>query len=367
MTTPGSSTDSSRKHARYFVLVLVAGLLVLFLYMISGIVAGLVAVILLWVMTRWIYDWLLKRTRGRQGMAAGLAVLATLLLVIVPLAVIILIMTADAMSLAGEIQSWIPAVEAKINEWTRLISRNGLSLFGYDFSPEEISSRIVELSTRAGQFLLTLTQRTASSIVSLIIMLFVALYTLYFFYLDGDRFIEWLKSTLPLENQHSSRLIDGFFKSSIATLKMIGVIGVVQGLAAGVAFFIIGVPAPFFLTVLTIFSTVIPTVGPGLVIIPVSIGLFIAGQTGWAIALLVWGAVVIGNIDNILRPYLVHKAIRLHQLVLFAAMIGGIAKFGFFGVLVGPVIAALLNAGIDIYKDVYPRPADADRNEPDTA
>ena len=138
MTTPGSSTDSSRKHARYFVLVLVAGLLVLFLYMISGIVAGLVAGILLWVMTRWIYDWLLKRTRGRQGMAAGLAVLATLLLVIVPLAVIILIMTADAMSLAGEIQSWIPAVEAKINEWTRLISRNGLSLFGYDFSPEEI-------------------------------------------------------------------------------------------------------------------------------------------------------------------------------------------------------------------------------------
>lgn len=364
---PFPESDGQRKHRRYFVLILVAVLFLILLYMISSIMAGVVAGVLLWVMTRWIYDWLLRHTRQRRGLSAGLAVVATLLLVIVPLALVVLIMTADAVSLANEIQKWMPSVQAKLDEWLQAMDRNGLSIFGYQFSPEEMSSRVGELSAKAGGFLFTLTQRTASSIVTIVIMLLIALYTLYFFYVDGDRFIAWLVDTLPLEPKHSQRLIDSFFTSSIATLRMIGVIGVVQGVAAGIAFVIIGVPAPFFLTVLTIISTVIPTVGPGLVIFPVVAGLFIAGQSGWAIALLGWGAIVIGNIDNILRPYLVHKAISIHQLVLFIVMIGGIFRFGFFGVLIGPVIAALFKASLAIYKEVYPRPAESAPRVPDHA
>ena len=193
-----------------------------------------------------------------------------------------------------------------------------------------------------------------------IVMLFVALYTLYFFYLDGDRFIEWLKRRLPLDPQHSDKLIDSFFATSIATLKMLGVIGVVQGLACGLAFWIVGAPAVIFLTVAAMISTVIPSFGPGLVIIPVAVGLFIAGKMGFAIGLLAWGAIVVGNLDNILRPYLVHRAIAMHQLVIFVTSIGGIVTFGFFGVLIGPVMAALLKSSLDVYRDVF-------RGDPETA
>ena len=357
MTLTDSDNNGQRKHRRAFVIILVTVLLLLFLYMVSSIVAGVIAGVLLWVMTRWIYNAISKWTGKRQGLAAGLSVFATLLLVIVPLALIVFVMTADAVELAGEIQKWIPTVQDKLNEWMRTIRVNGLSVFGYQFSSEELVSRIGDFSLNAGQFFLGLTQRTASSIVTIVIMLFIALYTLYFFYIDGDRFIRWFKDTLPLEPEHSTRLVDSFFTASIATLKMIGVIGVVQGVAAGIAYVIIGVPAPFLLTMLTIFSTAIPSVGPGLVLVPVAVGLFFAGQIGWAIALLAWGAIVIGNLDNILRPYLMHKTLRMHQLVLFIAMIGGIAQFGFFGVFVGPVIAALLNASLETYKEVFPRPS----------
>jgi predicted PurR-regulated permease PerM len=187
-------------------------------------------------------------------------------------------------------------------------------------------------------------------------MLFVALYTLFYFYVDGNRFIAWFKDTVPLEPRHSSLFLESFFTSSIATLKMIGVIGVIQGVLAGIAYVIIGVPAPFFLTMLTILASVVPSVGAGLVIVPVVIGLFIAGKTAWAVALLVWLIVVIGNVDTILRPHLLHKSMRLHQLVIFVATLGGIARFGFFGVLIGPVVASLFSASLDVYRELYPRP-----------
>jgi predicted PurR-regulated permease PerM len=355
MSTPSIDPDGQRRHRRYFILILVGVLLLVFLYMVASIIAGVIAGILLWVMTRPIYDRILKRTRERSGLAAGISVLATVLVVVVPLTVIVLIATADALRLAGDIQTWIPSVQAKFHEWMDLLSRGGLSFFGYQLSPELISGKIGDLTTTVGQFLLQLTQRTASSIAAAMLMLFVALYTLYYFYVDGDRFLGWLKDTVPLEPKQTGQLIDSFFSTSIATLKTIGILGVVQGVAAGIAYFVIGVPAPFFLTILTIISTVIPAVGAALVIVPVTVGLFIAGQTGWAIALLVWYVAVVSNLDNFLRPHLMHRSIRLHQLIIFVVTIGGIARYGFFGVFIGPVIAALLNASLNIYREVYPR------------
>ncbi len=358
-------TNGQRKQRRYFVLLLATILALVIIYMVTSIVAGLVAGILLWVTTRWIYDGLLKLTGHRRGLSAGLSVLATLLLVIVPLAVVVLIMTADATRFIGEMQTWIPTVETRLDKWMRIINRDGLTLFGYEFSPEQVTAKLAEWFTTAGQFLVTVTQRTASSIMTMIVMLFVALYTLYFFYVDGDRFIGWFKDTVPLEPKHSAHLIDNFFTSSIATIKTIGVIGAIQGVAAGIAYVIIGVPAPFFLTVLTIIATVIPALGASLVMVPVAIGLFVAGQTGWAIALLAWCVLVVSNLDNFLRPYLLHKSVPLHQLVIFVVTLGGIARYGFFGVFIGPVVAALFNASLDIYKEIYPRLTDESVREPE--
>ena len=356
--------NGQRKHRRFFVLLLVTIFALLVIYTVTSIVTGLVAGILLWVMTRWIYDALLKRTGNRRGLAAGLSVLVTLLLFIVPLAVVVFIMTADAARFFSEIQTWIPTVETRLNNWISILNRDGLTLFGYEFSPDQVTAKLAELSAAAGQFLLMVTQRTANSVMTMVVMLFVALYTLYFFYVDGDRFIGWFKDTVPLEPAHSAQLIENFFSTSIATIKMIGVIGGIQGVAAGIAYVIIGVPAPFFLTVLTIIATVIPALGTALVMVPVAIGLFLAGQTGWAIALLAWCILVVGHLDNILRPYLLHKTVRLHQLVIFVVTLGGIARYGLFGVIIGPVVAALFNASLEIYKEIYPRATDATVQEP---
>ncbi len=360
------STDPDRHNAvrRYFLLILVAALLLVFLHMLAGIVAGVIAGVMLWVMTLPIYNWILGRVRQRRSLAAGLSVIATILVVVVPITVVILIASADALRLAGDVQGWLPMVQDKLNHWTDLLNRGRLSIFGYELSPELISSKIGDITTTVGQFLLQLTQRTASNIAGAVFMLFVALYTLYYFYKDGDRFIEWLKDTIPLERRQTSLLLDSFFTTSIGTLKTIGIIGVIQGVAAGIAYVVIGVPAPIFLTILTIIATVIPAVGSALVVVPVVAGLFIAGQTGWAIALLVWWALVVTNLDNFLRPHLMRRVIGLHQLVIFVATLGGIARYGFFGVFIGPVVAALLNASLDIFRETYPRPAETSSPPP---
>ncbi len=343
-----------RRQRRVFVLVLIAVLFALFVYTIAPVAMGFVAGILLWVMTRKMYERLLRRTRGRRGLSAALAILATLLVVVIPLVVIITLMASDAATLGQQAQEWFGPLQPQLTAGIERITHGrSLYLFGFEISAEEIRTRAAQLSTLVGQFLLKLAQKTASGIFQFSVMLFVALYTLYYFYLDGDRFIAWLKSILPLEPEHSAQLIESFFATSVATLKMLGVIGVVQGAVCGLAFWVVGAPAVIFLSVAAMISTLVPSVGTGVVIVPVAAGLFIAGKIWFAIGLLAWGAIVVGSIDNLLRPYLVHRAIAMHQLVIFLTTLGGIATFGFFGVLIGPVVAALLKSSLDVYRDVF--------------
>jgi predicted PurR-regulated permease PerM len=362
MTPPVVILDpDQRRHRRHFVIGLVGLLLAAFLYTVAPILMGVVAGILLWVMTRRMYEELLKRVRGRQGLAAGLAIVATLLVVIVPLVIILTLMISDAATLGHEAQQWFGPLQPQIAQGIEHLTQGrSLYVFGFEITAAELRTRVAQISGQTGQYLLALVKRTASGVAQFTVLLFVALYTLYFFYLDGDKFIEWLKMTLPLDPLHSDKLIDSFLATSIATLKMLAVIGVVQGAVCGFAFWVVGAPGVIFLSVAATLSTLVPSFGPGLVIIPVAVGLFIAGKFWFGVGLLAWGAIVVGNIDNFLRPYLVHRAIAMHQLVIFLTSVGGILTFGFFGVLIGPVIGALLKASLDVYQDVF-------RGEPEPA
>jgi predicted PurR-regulated permease PerM len=345
---------------RYFIVTLVVLLLLLFLYLIRPILMGIVIGILLWALTRGLFEGILKRVKGRRGLAGGLSFIAPLLLVIVPLVVIITLMAADATTLGEKAQQWFGPLQPQIMQGIERISHGrSVYLFGIEITAQQIRERAAEVSARMGQFLLGLVQKTASGVLQFAITLFVALYTLYFFYLDGERFLSWIKRILPLAPAQSDALIQSFFSTSIATIKMLGVIGVVQGLACGAAFWIAGAPAVFFLTVAAAIASLIPSLGTGLVFIPVAIGMFLGGKLWAGIGILAWGFLVVANLDNFLRPYLVHRQIPMHQFIIFITMVGGIATFGFFGVLIGPVVAALLQASINVYREVF-------QSEPET-
>ncbi|MBI5060109.1 AI-2E family transporter [candidate division KSB1 bacterium] len=339
---------------RRFVLLLLGLLLVAFTFTISDLIPGVIAGMILWVFTVPIFHWWKRRTRNRDQLAAGLSILTTIAFIIVPLTAIGLIMLSDAAMLADRAQAWFEPhraeFEARLNEIT---ASGRLYIFDYPIEVGDLSARFDEFATWMGQALIGLVQSTAGGLARFAVLLFVTLYTLFFCYLDAARFGEWVRRVLPLTENQSRRLIANFFDTSKATLKAVGIIGVVQGTMGGIAFWICGIPAPFFWTVLMAVASVIPAVGAQIILLPAAILLMLIGKFWLGLGLFLWSWIAIANIDNLLRPVLVKREINLHELLVFLSTIGGIATFGFFGFVIGPVVAALLKSTLAIYAEIY--------------
>lgn len=351
MTT---NPESLFHHRRKFVLILLSGLLLVFLYMISSLLIGLIAALLLWVTTEGIFERWEKWVGGRRSIAAGLSILSVFILVLVPLGLICFVLVSDAATLAQRAQEWLapyqPQIEARMNE----ISGSGtFYIFDYAIEVGDVVAKLQESAGKIGQFLIMLVQNTAGSVARAIMIVFITLYALYYCYLDGRSFLKWFKGVLPLSEEQSEGLLADFFNTSKATLKAVLVIGAVQGILGGIAFWICGVPTPFFWTILMVVASIIPAVGAQIILLPVAGILMLIGNFGTGIGLLLWSLIVVANIDNLLRPKLVKREVNLHELLIFLSSIGGIITFGFFGFLIGPVIAALLKASFAMYTEIY--------------
>jgi len=167
------------------------------------------------------------------------------------------------------------------------------------------------------------------------------LYAMFFFLIDGRALLNRVLYYVPLTPQDEARLVARFVSVTRATLKGALFIAIVQGLLAGVAFLLAGVPgAAFWAAIMTVLS-MIPAVGAALVWIPAVIYLFVVGHTLAALGLLAWCVLVVSTVDNLLRPRLVGRDTRMPDLLVLLSTLGGILLFGAVGVIVGPIVASL--------------------------
>ncbi len=360
MTEPTAAQHAAIVRKRFITITMLA-LMAVFVYVVSSLLLGVIGGFILWAMSRGLFERLLKLTRGRANVAAVLSVLALLVVVVAPVATILSLMVNDAVNLTQQGYQFFEHLKPNIERIvTRFTSGENPSLFGYEFDPSLLLIKLEEFSGTAAEYMVEVMQKTAGGIASAILQVFIMLYTLFFCYIDGPRFFDWIKRVLPLDDHETDKLFNNFFVTSITSLKALGIIGTVQGILGGLGMWLCGIPSPFFWTVLLVFSTVIPVVGAQIIMIPAALFLIIAGKVWWGVGLLLWSWVVIANVDNLMRPYLVGRAAQLHELVVFLTTLGGIAVFGFWGFLVGPVIAGLLKALVEFYiESNAPPPATA--------
>jgi predicted PurR-regulated permease PerM len=180
--------------------------------------------------------------------------------------------------------------------------------------------------------------------------LFFALFALFYFFRDGKQFINSFKESRLLLPEYAELVIR---KLRIAMQSIIGgriIVATLQGLATGVALFLFGVPSPVLWGTMAALFSFIPMLGTGLVIAPAVLYLFIVGNLIGAIALAFVGVFFIGLIDNFLAPYLIGDKLQIHPLVIFLAILGGIAFFGPEGFILGPLIISLLIVLLEIYR-----------------
>jgi predicted PurR-regulated permease PerM len=342
---------------KWVLLLLVFFISALFLSMISQFLMAIFLAGIFSALSYPLYQRFEKWFKGRRSLASITTLLIIVFVVLLPLGGLLGITAGQAIKVGEAVKPW---VERQLAE-PDAISDALKSLPFYDrIIPYRslILKKAGEMVGGISGFLINRLSSVTLGTVNFLFMLFIMLYTMFFFLMDGNKLIDKILYYLPLEDQDERRILNKFTSVTRATLKGTAVIGLLQGVLAGSAFAVVGIDsAVFWGTVMAVLSF-IPGIGAALVWVPAVIFLAATGHLAKAIGLGVFCAAVVGSIDNLLRPILVGRDTQMHELMILFGTLGGIIMFGVVGIIIGPIIAALFVTVWDIYglafKEVLP-------------
>ncbi|MGH2569578.1 MAG: AI-2E family transporter [bacterium] len=307
-----------------------------------------------------LYQHILRLFRGRKHLASLATLVVLLAVVVLPLLTVLGLVAAEAFSVSESVRPWIQARLAEpslLLPWVQAIPGiERLQPHG-----DEILRKGGEMVGKTGTFLFDSLSATTRGTAQFLFHFFVLLYTMFFFLMDGQALLRRILFYLPLPEEDESRMVDKFLSVTRATLKGTLLIGVAQGGLAGVAFAFAGIDgAMFWGTVMTVLS-VVPGIGTAVVWVPAAVILVLRGHVVAGVGLALFCTLVVGSVDNVLRPRLVGRDTKMHELFIFFGTIGGILLFGALGFIVGPILAALFVTVWDMYgiafRDVLPKTA----------
>lgn len=187
-------------------------------------------------------------------------------------------------------------------------------------------------------------------ILGVIVEVLFVFFTMYYLFRDGKRMRTTLSQALPLRGRTTNRIFVRVREVISASVYGVFVIAIIQGALGGLAFWVIGLPSAIVWSIVMAFFSLIPMLGAFVVWVPAAIYLAASGQYGAAIGLAIWGTVVIGLVDNFLRPKLVGERAKLHELFIFFAVLGGLQVFGIVGLFLGPVVLAIALSLFDAFR-----------------
>lgn len=293
------------------------------------------------------YKWL----RDRIGKKVSSLIMCFLIVLIVIIPIINLLVFSAQKSISA------------YQSVAEFVNNNGLKeVVGNDYlekaenflgiSEENIKAFIVDSAKRISNILMNAATTFVTGTTNFIISLVAIVFIMFFFFLDGERMAGKLMDWLPLPKQHSQEIFKKFREVSYSTVIATFVTAIAQGAISGLGFFVVGIPV-FLLSILVAFFSLIPYVGSGIVWFPVGIYLLLIGDVWEGVFILLWGAILVSFADNIIRAYLIKGKSGAHPLFIIFSILGGIALFGFWGVIIGPLIISLAMTILHIYEFEY--------------
>lgn len=218
-----------------------------------------------------------------------------------------------------------------------------------------LREKIVKSAMTGGQVLASKAFSFGQGTFEFIVSFFIMLYLLFFFLRDGAELARKVRAAVPLQEQQKRRLQLKFNRVVRATVKGNLLVAITQGALGGLIFWFLDVPSVLLWAVLMAFLSLLPAVGAGIVWVPVAAFFLLTGAIWQGVVLVLFGVLVIGLVDNLLRPLLVGKDTRMPDYMILVSTLGGLAIFGLNGFVIGPLIAALFMSSWDIFIETKPR------------
>jgi len=225
--------------------------------------------------------------------------------------------------------------------------------FGIELHPERVTSTLSEFGKVAGLFLYNQASFWAANIMNFVFSFFMMVIVIFFFLIDQERFISYILDLSPLPDQQERQLFKKFEEIAKAVLVGNGLCGLLQGFLGGAVFMILGISSPILWGGVMAILAFLPIFGIGLVLVPTSIIFFLKGQVGIAIFMLIFYVSLSFSIEYILKPWMVGERVKMHTLLVFLSILGGLSVYGVLGIIYGPLIVTAFLSFADIYRENY--------------
>ncbi|MET0343346.1 MAG: AI-2E family transporter [Polyangiales bacterium] len=298
---------------------------------------------------------LARLLRNRPSLSSGLLCTAVVLALVLPvggIAAFVVKETVEGVRFVAEtVQSdGMMGLIEQLPEGARELAKKALERFPIE--EQEISAALQQFSSQGGNAARAVTGALAAtgSLVFQTIMMMIALF---FLFVDGGSLVSWIERVSPLERGQTTEILVEFRRVSAAVLISSLATAGVQALAALGGFLIAKVPHPIFFTTVTFFFAFIPAVGAGGMCLLAALLLLATGSPWMALFLAIWGVVVVGFVDNIIKPLLAKRGMDMHGAIVFFALLGGLTMFGTAGLIAGPLIVSFFLALVRIYQRDY--------------
>lgn len=341
-----------------FLLVLAITISLAFLWIIRSFLISIMIAALLAALLNPLYSRFEKLLRGRQSLAAAITVLLSLILLVIPLLLFMGLLVAQALDVSQQASLW---VNSQLQDSSDIRQRVEQYPLIQQLQPyrDEILAKAGQLAAQAGSVVAGGLAMAAKGTAGFLVQTFVMLFALFTFLISGSRMLDSALCLTPLSAEDKDQLVKTFTSVGRATLKSTVVIGITQGGLAGLAFWAAGISGAAFWGVLMAILSIIPGIGTPLVWVPAAVYLYLNGQTGAAVGLTLWCMLVVGSIDNVLRPRLVGQDTKMPDLLVLLTTLGGLALFGAAGILIGPIIGAMCMTAWRIWGNALEQPAGA--------
>lgn len=300
------------------------------------------------------YHFLLSFFKGKRTFASFLCCLSLLLCCIIPCYISMHLVINQ---LIGFYQSLEPSLKNTMEHFSSngfVFNLQSLPFIGELNLPSIDLAKVISESLKAFvTFGSGAVNKTSAGVFGFLVDILIMFFIMFYFFIDGESLIKRLKFLSPIRDNYEELIFSRFLLISRATVLGTIFIGLIQGSLGAITLLIFGVKSWILWGFIMIILSIIPVVGSWMILIPAGCIQIINGNAWQGIGILLSSLIVISNVDNFIRPRIVGKGAKLHDLVIFFSSLGGISVFGIMGFIIGPVIAALFISVLDIYSTEF--------------
>ena len=290
-----------------------------------------------------LHRWLESKVKY-PGLAAAISVLVAIVIVVAPVMLVMERLISEASRGAETVKTLLDS-----GAWRRTLASYPLLTPVGDWIEHQLDlpGSINSVASWLANLGTSLVQGSVLQLIGLVL----TFYLLFYFLRDRRAVLEWLRFLSPLSRADMNRLFDEVGNTVHATFYGTFVVAIVQGSLGGLMFWWLGLPAPLLWGIVMGLLAVVPVLGAFVIWIPAAIFLLLDGSGGKALLLVLWGAVVVGGIDNLLYPVLVGRRLRMHTVLAFISIVGGLLVFGPSGLILGPLIITVTRLLLEVWRN----------------